>query len=92
MDDPEPQELLPVSEEDETDDDVAGNDVQIPEELGQDPGNVRERTLKGKKERFFVCFFLRGSVIPFPKGICYRQVAILLQLLGITVIISPPYY
>jgi hypothetical protein len=34
-------------------------------------------------------FFLRGSVIPFPIGFCYRQVAI---LLGITIIISPPYH
>jgi hypothetical protein len=38
-----------------------------------------------------VCF-LRGSVMPFPIGFCYRQVAILLFLLGITIIISPPYH
>jgi hypothetical protein len=31
------------------------------------------------------CFFLRGSVIPFPVGLCYRQVAILLRLLDIRV-------
>jgi hypothetical protein len=39
-----------------------------------------------------VLFFLRGSVIPFPVGFCYRQVAILFLLLGITIIISPPYH
>jgi hypothetical protein len=38
------------------------------------------------------CFFLRGSVTPFPIVFCYRQVAILLWLLGITIIISPPYH
>jgi hypothetical protein len=37
-------------------------------------------------------FFLRGSVILFPIGFCYRQAAILLCLLGITIIISPPYH
>jgi hypothetical protein len=37
-------------------------------------------------------FFLRGSVIPFPVGVWYRQEAILLKLLGITFIITPPYY
>jgi hypothetical protein len=37
-------------------------------------------------------FFLRGSVIPFPVGFFYRQVAIRLLLLGITVIISPPHH
>jgi hypothetical protein len=34
-------------------------------------------------------FFLRGSAIPLPVDCCYRQEAILLRLLGITVIISP---
>jgi hypothetical protein len=34
-------------------------------------------------------FFLRGSVVPFPAGFCYRQVAKLLCLLGTTIIISP---
>jgi hypothetical protein len=33
-------------------------------------------------------FFLRGSVISFLIGFCYRQVAILLWLLGINIIIS----
>jgi hypothetical protein len=37
-------------------------------------------------------FFLRGSVVPFPAGFSYRQVAILLRLLGTTIIISPPYH
>jgi hypothetical protein len=40
----------------------------------------------------FFLLFLRGSVIPFPIGFCYRQVAILPRLLGITIIISPPYH
>jgi hypothetical protein len=44
--------------------------------------------LKCKK----LIFFLRGSVIPFPIGFCYKHVAILLQLLGIAVIISPRYH
>jgi hypothetical protein len=39
----------------------------------------------------FYPFFLRGSVIPFPIGFCYRQVATLLHLLSIT-ILSPPYH
>jgi hypothetical protein len=30
-------------------------------------------------------------VIPFPVGFCYRQVAILPRLLGITIIISPTF-
>ena len=46
MDDPEPEQLLSVAEKDETDDDVAGNDVQIPEELGQDPRDVGEWALE----------------------------------------------
>jgi hypothetical protein len=38
-------------------------------------------------------FFLPwGSVIPFPLCFCYRQIAILLRLLGITIIISSPYH
>jgi hypothetical protein len=39
----------------------------------------------------FIILVVR-SVIPFPAGLCYRQVAILLRLLGITFIISPPYH
>jgi hypothetical protein len=46
----------------------------------------------GRHVRDQKLFFLRGSVIPFPVGFCYRQVAVLLWLLGITVIISPPYH
>jgi hypothetical protein len=42
--------------------------------------------------KFSSSCFLRGSVIPFPIGFSYRQVAILLWLLGITIIISPPYH
>jgi hypothetical protein len=41
-----------------------------------------------KIEIIKVFFFLRGSVIPFLVGFCSRQVAILLRLLGITIIIS----
>jgi hypothetical protein len=37
-------------------------------------------------------FYVQGSVMPFPIGFGYRQVAILLWLLGIAIIISPPYY
>jgi hypothetical protein len=36
--------------------------------------------------KFF--FYLRGSVIPFIVGFCYRQVAIVLRLLGIIIIIT----
>jgi hypothetical protein len=43
-------------------------------------------------QKRFHFFSLRGSVIPFPIGFCYRQVAILLWLLGTTIIISPPYH
>ena len=43
-----PDELLPVAEEDEADDDVGGDDVQVAEELGQHPRNVAEGTLQGK--------------------------------------------
>ena len=41
-----PDELLPVAEEDEADDDVGGDDVQVAEELGQHPRNVAEGTLQ----------------------------------------------
>jgi hypothetical protein len=37
-------------------------------------------------------FFVQGSAIPFPICYCYRQVAIRLRLLGITIIIPPPYH
>jgi hypothetical protein len=53
-------------------------------------GPKNQNTLKLMTKSFF---FLRGSmIIPFPVGFCYRQAAILLQLLGITIIISPPYH
>jgi hypothetical protein len=42
-------------------------------------------------EHFFQIFIF-FSAIPFPIGFCYRQVAILLRLLGITVIISPHHH
>jgi hypothetical protein len=53
-----------------------------------------ENWVNSGAEQLFYCgrfyyFFLRGSAIPFPVGFCYRQVAILLWLQGITVIISP---
>jgi hypothetical protein len=38
-----------------------------------------------------IIIFLRRSVVPFPAGFCYRQAAILLRLLGTTVIVYPPY-
>jgi hypothetical protein len=37
----------------------------------------------------FFSFFLRGSVVPFPAGFCYRQLAMLLRLLGTTIITIP---
>ena len=46
VDDPHPDELLAVSEEDEADDDVGGDDVQVAEELGQHTRDVAERTLQ----------------------------------------------
>ena len=49
MDDPEPEQLLSVSEQRETDDDVTRDDVQVPEELGQDARDVGERALQHKR-------------------------------------------
>ena len=46
IDHPHPDELLPVAEEDEADDDVGGDDVQVAEELGQHSRNVAEGTLQ----------------------------------------------
>jgi hypothetical protein len=40
--------------------------------------------------KVYKVFFLRGLVIPFPVGFCYRQIAILLRLLGITIITRTP--
>ena len=51
VDDPHPDELLAVSEEDEADDDVGGDDVQVPEELGQHTRDVAERTLQCRISR-----------------------------------------
>jgi hypothetical protein len=59
---------------------------------------VDEITFYDVRMRFgpqFFFIFLRGSVIPFPVGFCYRQVAILLKLLGSTVIdiiICPKFF
>ncbi len=45
---PEPDELLPLPEEDEAGHDVGGHHVQVAKELGEDAGNVGEGVL-GKK-------------------------------------------
>jgi hypothetical protein len=45
-----------------------------------------------RKPGELTALFLRGSVVPFHAGFCYRQVAILLCLLGTTIVISPPYH
>ena len=40
IDDPLSVNLLPVPQQDETNQDVGGNNVEVSEKLGQDPGNV----------------------------------------------------
>ena len=40
IDDPLSVNLLPVPQQDETNQDVGGNHVEVSEKLGQDPGNV----------------------------------------------------
>ena len=65
MNDPEPEKLLSLSEQDKSDDHVARNNVQVSEELGKDSGDVRKRTLKWKqKKMFFICkIYLRLSQV-----------------------------
>ena len=52
MNHPQPEELLPLPEQDESHDDVTGNHIKIPEELGENASNVCEGTLEeGRKTR-----------------------------------------
>jgi hypothetical protein len=49
-----------------------------------------KRNINTKKKHKSI--FSTGISDTFPAGVCNRQVAILLRLLGITIIISPPYH
>ena len=58
MNDPEPEKLLALSKQDKSDDHVARNNVQVPEELGKDSGDVSKRTLKCRQQTMIFVFKL----------------------------------
>ena len=49
MHDLNPGQMLPLPEQDEADDDVAGNNVKIAEELWENAGDIGERALKNNQ-------------------------------------------